>query len=186
MKRFFDTLDSLCRHTANLDALQLLCTGCQRAGQFVSHGFIYRHLSSQKIIVVGKRILCSPRGDRSGCGRTIRLYLTVRLPRLHYDSTALTLFICALLAGDSIAQAYQQATSQIDTRHAYRWLRQLQRQLPLYRYSLLTHHFTTTPEIHGPQQHHHTCLYASLRDLFNGLAPATCAAFQWLTQHAFL
>ncbi len=186
MKRFFDTLDALCRYTANLDAMHLLCSGCQTVGQFVSHGYIYRQLSSQENSIAGKRILCSPRGGRSGCGKTTRLYLADCLPHLRYTSTALTLFICALLAGCPIAAAYQQATSQTDSRHAYRWLRQLQRQLPFYRHALLNHHFTITPETHGSQQNHRACLYASLRDLFSGLTPATCAAFQLLTQHAFL
>ena len=186
MKYFFDDLDALSRYTTNLDSMSLLCDDCQCFGQFVSHGFFYRHLSSQQITVAGKRVMCSSRGHRSGCGRTIRLYLAAQVPRLHYCAATLSIFICLVVAGRPIATAYQQATSQPDTRHAYRWLHQLHRQLPRFRHTLIAHHYPISYENKGSAPHARACLYTSLRDLFNVLVAPACATYQTLTQRPFL
>jgi len=88
----------------------LCCQHCSKKDQFVSHGFVYKKQFHGKTRTVDKRLFCSSRHGRSGCGRTARLYLATELSRLHYTATHLTVFLLALLAGHSTIQAYQGAT----------------------------------------------------------------------------
>jgi hypothetical protein len=135
MSHYFDNLDTLQQFTMELDRHTdtLACKHCQNSGQFVSHGFVFKkHYNGDKR-VVGKRLFCSNRYRRKGCGRTLRLYLSEQIPKLAYSTIELTLFLCALIAGDSIQQAYQKATHCSDTRNAYRWLDKLERKLTDYR-----------------------------------------------------
>lgn len=141
MKQFFQDIDSLHRFTLELDTHQdqLPCQGCSAVGQWVSHGFVYRYHHHQVQQIVGKRIFCSNRHGRSGCGRTRRLYLAGVIPRWRYCTLALSLFLCALIAGASIVNAYTQATHAQDARNAYRWLHQLQAKITTYRTIIGTH-----------------------------------------------
>ncbi|MFS1524418.1 hypothetical protein ACL7TT_09930 [Microbulbifer sp. 2304DJ12-6] len=135
MGLFFDDIDAAHRFSLELDRHQntLTCTGCSCSGQFVSHGFVYKKHSQGRQRTVGKRILCSSRCGRSGCGRTLRLYLNTELPRLQYTATHLLIFLTTLIAGFSIQRAYSQATSAPTTRNAYRWINKLNRKLMDYR-----------------------------------------------------
>jgi hypothetical protein len=135
MKLFFNDLDSLHQYTLELDTHQdtLQCHACSAIGQFVSHGLVYKNDLELKKDVVGKRIFCSNRHCRSGCGRTRRLYLSWVIPACRYVAMQLTLFLIALIAGSSIVRAYQQATGTHEARHGYRWLIKLQQQLIPYR-----------------------------------------------------
>jgi hypothetical protein len=106
--------------------------------QWVSHGFVYKKQHQGKRRTVGKRLLCSNRYGRSGCGQTRRLYLATELAFLHYTTVRMTLFLVALLAGDSIQKAYQTATHTTEPRNAYRWLNKLHRKIMDYRALLKT------------------------------------------------
>jgi hypothetical protein len=186
MNRFFPDLNTLNQFTASLDHNIAACKHCHSVGQFVSHGFCYRQQSSQEQIIKGKRILCSSRGHRDGCGRTFQLYLSSHLPRLHYACDTLLLFILALLDQRSIAYAYCHATLQSDSRNAYRWLQRLQRHLPLYRSTLLQSHAPQSSEHKQPFPLRRRCLFSSLHDLYRCLLAPMCHCFQLKTQHSFI
>lgn len=132
---YFDDLESLHRFTLSLDSQTepLCCQHCSKRDQFVSHGFVYKKQHHGKTRTVGKRLFCSSRYGRSGCGRTVRLYLVAELSRLHYTATHLTVFLLALLAGQSTQRAYQTATQTTEPRNAWRWLNKLQRKRVDYR-----------------------------------------------------
>lgn len=135
MKRFYSDFDTLNAFTLSLDFHQneLECTHCFKKGQFVSHGIIYKQRSSTFSEKVGKRILCSNRYGRKGCGRTVQLYLANEIPRFRYGAAHLFIFITSLLDNMAITEAYYQATKQTETRNAWRWLSKLISQLSEYR-----------------------------------------------------
>jgi hypothetical protein len=133
MQRFFDSLDSLQEFTSSLDYQELMCTSCSARRQFVSHGFVYKQRSSLLRDTVGKRIFCSNRSGRTGCGRTVQLYLATEIPSLHYGASQLFIFITALLANLSITAAYHKAVNALDARHAWRWFKKCFQQLIQYR-----------------------------------------------------
>lgn len=124
MPRFFPNLESLHRFTLELDLHRetLTCQHCKQSGQWVSHGFVYRKQHHADPQPVAKRILCSNRHGRAGCGRTQQLYLDSIIPQLSRCAVQVFVFLSALLAGDSVACAYHHATGIAEPRNAYRWL----------------------------------------------------------------
>lgn len=186
MQKFFEDLSALHRFTLNLDyhrdALQ--CEKCARAGQFVSHGFLYKAQHQGQMQTVGKRIFCSNRSGRVGCGGTCRLYLAEPVPRLHYTNLHLLVFIHQLIAGCSIRTAYQQATQAEDQRHAYRWLGKLRKKLADYRSWLdcaRSHEHSFPTRTRNLQ-----LLLPTLQRLLNLRGDCPCAQVQLQTQQAFL
>lgn len=143
MTLFFDTIDSLNQFTLALDyhSGALECQHCLKQDQFVSHGFVYKnqHIEQREDKEpVGKRVLCSNRYGRSGCGRTLRLYLADYIPTLNRSTHHIAAFLLTLIAGNTIQGAYQQATNTIDPRNAYRWLTKCHTKLIDYRAFLAT------------------------------------------------
>lgn len=133
MKIFYDTLEALHQFTFSLDQHELTCTSCKARGQFVSHGFCYKQRSQTVREAIGKRLFCSKRSGRTGCGRTVQLYVASEVPKLRYSSTQLFAFITALLANFSITAAYCKAVGKSESRHAWRWFKKLMLQLTVYR-----------------------------------------------------
>lgn len=94
----------------------LHCKNCADGNDFISHGFVFEICLQGEPKKVGKRLLCANRHGRSGCGATLRLYLSTGIPRLKHSAIVMTLFFAALLRGLSIQQAYQSATRLDDPR----------------------------------------------------------------------
>jgi hypothetical protein len=140
MQRFFDIFSSIDLFTLSLDHHQdkIQCDHCLKNNQFISHGIIYKQSSMTERKPSGKRIICSNRYGRSGCGRTTQLYVSNRIPRLHYEASVVFVFISHLLAKVCVTQVYQQATGQFEARNAWRWLTKLMLQLSAYRGTLIT------------------------------------------------
>ena len=114
-----------------------VCPHCGKTGHSVSHGYLYKHVSIERREVVGKRILCSQRDGRNGCGRTRQWYLADIVPRRQYRLSVFIAFIHALLGGDAIEPAYLKATSSsAQPRHAWRWLQAFLKHVPRWRIGL--------------------------------------------------
>lgn len=135
MKRFYPNFESIHAFTTALDYHQdeLECVHCFKKDQFVSHAIIYKQRSSALTEKVGKRLFCSNRYGRRGCGRTFQLYIAAEVPGRRYGASQLFLFITALMANVNISEAYHQATGQPEPRHAWRWLKRLMGKLCHYR-----------------------------------------------------
>jgi len=135
MKRFYTDFESINAFTLSLDFHQneLECAHCFKSDQFISHGIIYKQRSSTLSEKVGKRIFCSNRYGRTGCGRTFQLYVANEIPHFRYGAAHLFVFISTLIADLNIAEAYHQATGQTEARNAWRWLSKLMIQLSEYR-----------------------------------------------------
>ncbi len=137
MQVYFSSLDELQRFTPSLRMLshENACLHCKQDDQWVSHGVVYnRHRQ-----VTGKRIVCSSRYGRMGCGRTRQLYLKRYIPRRWYDLETVVAFICSLLKGVSAADAYRYAigNQDHDARQGWRWLNSLYAQLGRFRSFLI-------------------------------------------------
>lgn len=134
LKYFFENISTLHRYSLELGqgAQMYSCTHCSESDQWVSHGFVYKKDYGGESIVVGKRVLCSNKGSRRGCGRTIRLYLASRIPRLHYSITTVFAFIRTMMR-NSIEKSYQCTTGCRDARNAYRWIKRLMEHTSFHR-----------------------------------------------------
>ncbi len=135
MQKYFTDIESIDSFSLSLDYHQdvLHCAHCSRNDQFVSHGFVYKQRSQKVRQKVGKRLFCSNRDGRSGCGRTYRLYVAEALPCLQYGATHLFVFLLALISHATVQQAYEKATGTQEPRNAWRWLDKLQVKLVDYR-----------------------------------------------------
>lgn len=109
------------------------CTHCKQAHQLISHGFIRKKRVGAEPEAVGKRVFCSNRNQRTGCGRTVQLYLDLTVRYLHHAGSCVVAFVLSLMAGMSIEHAYHHATGVATPRNAYRWLHRLYAQLSFYR-----------------------------------------------------
>jgi hypothetical protein len=131
MQIYYPSLSAIEQQTMQL--YEVACRHCQKTGQLISHGFIYKKQLGTDPVTMGKRVYCSNRHKHTGCGRTIQLDLDQTVRYLHSTGAAVVAFVLSLIAGVPIQQAYQGATGTATPRNAYRWLNRLCEQLSTYR-----------------------------------------------------
>jgi len=184
-RRFFSDLDSLNQYTFSLDSLANLpiCPKCHRQGHFVSHGFIYRKRSNSDPAPVGKRIFCSPRYNRAGCGGSMRLYLDEIIPFLRYTTEHVSRFLCELMSGTPIETAYLSATNALEPRNAGRWMTRLVLMQATYRQKVDYQHSATTN--HHFHKHRQLQLLLPVFQRINSVGLHFCSAFQLKHHVAF-
>ena len=186
MQKFYQSLDEIEQTVSSLNSHYLLkCQHCSEQGHFVSHGFIYKQYSSCQKKAVGKRIICSNRYGHTGCGRTYQLMLAEQLPSRRYGASQLLMFILLLLSHLSVCSAYQQATGQESTRHAWRWLKRLKDNLMNYRGVLQKPSEQATSLFTRTRRRTHL-IFFTLAQLFSANEFTSCAQFQYQQQSAFL
>lgn len=186
MKLFFEDLATLHQFSISLDLYpdQTHCNHYSQKNQLVSHGFVYKKQTTSEIKQVGKRLLCSNRYGKLGCGRTIRLYLSSEIPMLQYSSFNLCIFISSLISKLTIQKAYEIATGSEDPRNSYRWLRKLWNCLVEYRQLLRSRSLKSNPESHYRTSRFKNLL-PSLESLFSKLGEIPCSQYQLDTQSKF-
>ena len=184
MDRFYPDIESLNAFTHSLASLdeKIQCKQCQRQGQMVSHGFIYTQVGKEP---VGKRLFCSNRYGRSGCGRTHQLYLAHRFPFLRYDSAQLRIFLYSLLMGYALEEAYEAATGQVDPRNAWRWLKRLICNLTDFRCFIKTHLKSADTALQFKNRRL-SLLLSTLKPLLSLFPHNPCHHYQLLQQRAFI
>ena len=182
---YFENIHTLHQYTLALELHQdaIQCDQCHASDQFVSHGFVYRYLHYGVKEAVGKRILCSDRYGKSGCGKTFRLYLAKMIPALRHTTHHLHMFIASLLTGLTIQQAYQGATNTEDPRNAYRWLHKLTKQMVNYRGFLKTRHTAQSFFSRSPRLQ---LLLPTLQQLFTCIGKQACTHYQLLKQRSLI
>lgn len=187
MQRFFSTIDAIDRFTHSLDSQTdtLRCHQCRAGGQLVSHGFVYKQRSQTITEPVGKRVLCSNRYGRTGCGHTFQLYIASEVPSLQYGATQLAVFIAALLANFSVTSAYRSAVGHAETRHAWRWLNRLMRRLMDYRCIVSTRTQSSFKSF-SDRCRRLQLLLPTLATLFDAPIRCPCSDFHNKTQSRFI
>ena len=135
MQRFFSSLSSLNTFTHSFDTSNIdnACQHCSKNDQWVSHGFVRKVRRGRVIATVGKRIFCSNRENKQGCGRTKQLYLSNTIPYMHYSALQVTLFLTQLIAGCAVEDAYCEAVGNCEARQAWRWLNRLTSKIGAFR-----------------------------------------------------
>lgn len=187
MPKFYDDLDSLQQVTLNLNFYLdvFACLFCSKSDQFVSHGFIFHRMGGEMVAITGKRILCCNRRGRSGCGRTLTLYLKEKQPKYLYSCAHINVFFLMLLAGQTIPKAYQLATGCYEPRNAYRWMNNAYLKLVEYR-AALSDISIETIRFFKMQSLKFKVVLSTLKALFSKFAHFPCATFQIATRQSFL
>jgi len=186
MQIYFASLLAIQQRTLSLDHER--CNYCHQFHQLVSHGFVYKKQSGgQPQQAVGKRVLCSNRRGRTGCGRTMQLYLNTTIRYLHYLGCCVVAFVLTLVAGATVQQAYEAATDTAEPRNAYRWLNKLMAQLSAHR-SVAHQPPAPAVEADGPASGHlrRSLLAATFTGLLQQFEQPLCAHYQTRTQRSFV
>ena len=188
MKRFYPDFASIERVTQSLPIYQseTQCAHCLKHDQFVSHGRIYKQISMTECQAVGKRLLCSRRYGRTGCGRTVQLRVADSIPHLRYGAQVISTFIALLLDNLSVSRAYQKATGQFETRNAWRWIKKLMAQLGEYRCTFRIRPMATMPARRSRTASLLLPTLAQLRVTMRGSVATLGAIYQLTAQRAFM
>lgn len=187
MQRFFEDFKSITQFTRSLDYNQdkLECAHCLKKDQFVSHGIVYKQRSMTLSQPVGKRIFCSNRYGRSGCGRTFQLYVADEFPSFQYGTAVLFIFIVSLLADLTVPDSYEKATGQSEARNAWRWLNRLIRRLTDYRHFLKVRLDSISTQFKTPVKRLQILL-PTLKRLVADFLNDPCSSYQLIHQRAFI
>jgi hypothetical protein len=92
--------------TAFVERLKLTaCPHCRRVGMLVRHGFLrgFDDTSPRRKTVRARRIFCSNRRRRSGCGRTFSVWIASKIRGLGLTSRGLLAFLQRAVAGSLVA-----------------------------------------------------------------------------------
>src|SRR5690242_970064 len=92
---------------------QTACPHCKIVGTLIRHGFLYGFddKSPRRKTVRARRVFCSNRNARPGCGRTFSVWIADKIRRLGLTTGALWRFLQRAAAG-SISAAIRAAGSQ--------------------------------------------------------------------------
>jgi hypothetical protein len=185
MQKFFESIQSINQFTFSLDSrsTQIECQHCHQCRAWVSHGFVYKQRSIILKEPVGKRIFCSNRLGKVGCGRTVQLYLSSEIPFRQYSAVHVFLFVSALLAGLSVSVAYQRVAGLFTDRQGWRWLSVLFEKLSEFR-SHLPSRYSSVGD-YSFRSKRLQLLLPTLHGIFNLANPGSCSAFQFRQQSAF-
>ena len=115
MQTYYPSLEAIHQQSMQLGGEQ--CKHCGQAHQLVSHGFIRKKQPGMRDPQsVGKRVFCSNRHHRTGCGRTMQLYLDSTVRYMHYAGAAVVVFVLLLLTGASITLAFESVLARTTVR----------------------------------------------------------------------
>ena len=130
--------DEAALENARVEAKLRACVHCRRVGMLVGHGrlFGYAETSSARELR-GRRVLCSTRHRRSGCGRTFSVWLAAVVPRRIVRAATIFALLTGLASGLSRAAAWRRASS-MTLRTGYRIAAQLEIAGPAIRTALLS------------------------------------------------
>lgn len=96
---------------------QTPCPHCKVSGALIRHGFLYGYdqSSPRRKALRARRIFCSNRNARPGCGRTFSVWLADKIRRLGLTTGALWRFL-QRAAGDGILAAIRASDGQLSDR----------------------------------------------------------------------
>lgn len=116
-----DDLDRVLLH-----AKQYPCRYCGRAGTLIGHGVLlgYAERGNDRV-VRGRRLLCSNRHRRAGCGRTWSVRLGSVIAGFCVRTGTLSRMLVAAVAASSTKSAWRQQSPGLSVRSGYRLWRRL-------------------------------------------------------------
>lgn len=108
-----------------LDAKQHACPHCGRVGTLIGHGLLwgYAEQGSERV-VRGRRLLCTARGRRAGCGRAWSVRLSSVMAAFCARARPLSGLLTAIVGGARLRAAWTSLAPGLSLRSGYRlWQR---------------------------------------------------------------
>jgi hypothetical protein len=103
------------------------CPHCRETGTLIGHGFLRGYAErGSGLVVRGRRIFCSNRGRRPGCGRTFSVKLQTVVSGFVVSTVTLWCFVQAVLGGLTLRAAWLvEAAGTLSLSSGYRLWRRL-------------------------------------------------------------
>jgi hypothetical protein len=116
------------------------CAHCRRIGTLNRHDRIQGNdpETANKKMLRGRRVWCSNRGRRGGCGRTMRIMFACVLPRHSVKAGMLSGLLEHLGAGASIKGAWERCGLPVQLQSVYHLVQRVRERLPAVRTALLS------------------------------------------------
>lgn len=153
------------------------CPFCRLVGCLILHGYLHGYDENKDSECIrGRRIFCSNRNRRSGCGKTFSILKSLFLKFFRLQAVTLWTFIKGLLAGKTKKAAWQSTGIQISESFLYGVARRL---------TVNKSHIRT--RLYTLEAHKASCqnsIFHQLKQLFNSGNPIS--AFQYYFQDDFL
>jgi hypothetical protein len=160
---------------------QTPCPHCQVVGALIRHGLLYGfdETSKQKTLRA-RRIFCSNRNQRRGCGRTFSVWLADKIRRLGLTTNGLWRFLQR-----AVADGIRAASHGSDGPRSERTLLRLWKRFQLSQSTIRTALFGRCPPPELPAEYRSAAqVLAHLQDAFPD-APCPIAAFQQMLRTFF-
>ena len=98
-----------------------LCPHCKLSGFLILHDYLYGYSEQDNSpIQRGRRIYCSNRNNKNGCGRTFCVLPASVLPKLRISAQCLWWFLDNVKNGFCLAQAFRAAGCMLTSSSIYR------------------------------------------------------------------
>ena len=157
------------------------CPHCSTIGTLNAHGYLRGYGEASSCVIRARRIFCSNRGSRPGCGRTHSFFPPNIIPAFQFLAELLWRFLSLLLLGATLRGAFLSCFGMRDTGRAYGlWKRCLKAQL------LIRHRLTM--RCHPPPSKQQRPFLQVLEHLVQAFPNSLCpiAAYQEYFGVAFL
>ncbi len=122
---FYSTEDEFKQFYANIKLL--LCPHCRRVGSLILHGYLYGYApegilgcEETDLVQRGRRIFCSNRNNRFGCGKTFSLLLAGCIRNFMVFAKLLSGFLEKIQQGFCPAEAARKVGLEMSTTTIYR------------------------------------------------------------------
>lgn len=83
-----------------------LCPHCKKYGMMILHGYIYGLNEKRQCVIKGRRVFCSNRNRRAGCGKTIAYRFCEYIRQSFISAQSAWKFLSNILNGSSIESSY--------------------------------------------------------------------------------
>ncbi len=118
---------------------------CRKQGYLIMHDYIkgYSDLYNFELGIKGRRIFCSNRNKRKGCGRTWSMYLQLVIPGFSIGIKTLTLIISCKA---TIFETWKKSFTHLSLSTYYRLHKCFEKQIPEIRTRLIEHFKPPPPQ----------------------------------------
>lgn len=120
VKKFYKTEAEFARFYAGLKLMH--CPHCRHCGCLILHGYLKGFADAEGSCQIkrGRRVFCSNRNKKDGCGRTFSLLMTTFIRRFRLPATALWRFLDNIRVGKNKIRAFADAGSALGQTSCYR------------------------------------------------------------------
>lgn len=116
----------------------MACPHCGRKGCLILHGYLYGYSESDSFRVKrGRRIFCSGRKNKKGCGRTFSMHLSGFIPDRILRAGRLWDFLSRIRENIPVSKAFKDANIPMSSSSAYRIFKDFTENQPAIRTLLI-------------------------------------------------